>query len=209
MPERSQAATDLDSRLAEIDSTLRAIQAGLAPDRRSPPGPPSSQPEPPELESPPKPEPEPEPPPPPRELLAEPPPRPGPTGRHGPGPTGRHGPLEEVLQAARELQPPSVPEPEPTELLGQIGALTELHRRLLESSHDLLVAYEAVLNELRAPSAGAVEVTVTAGPFMSLDAVRAFEAALATLPGVADVAVRGYERGNRAIVDVQLIQRTS
>jgi len=115
-----------------------------------------------------------------------------------------------VLQRVRpEPAEPPTPPTEPTGPLGQISTLTELHRKLLESSQELLVAYETVLVELRTPSTGIVDVTVTAGPFMSLDAVRAFEAALATLPGVLDVAVRGYERGNRAIVDVQLIQRTS
>lgn len=98
--------------------------------------------------------------------------------------------------------------------LDEIVALTDLHRRLLESGLDLLAAYEAILERLREsepPASGhsLVEVTVTAGPFMSLDAVRAFEAAMSTLPGVIDVAVRGYERGNRAIVDVQLNQPRS
>jgi hypothetical protein len=51
-------------------------------------------------------------------------------------------------------------------------------------------------------------MTVSAGPFMSIDAVRDFERALAALPGVIEVAVRGYDRGDRAIVDVQLGQDT-
>ncbi len=187
MPDSSQVATDLDTRLAEIDGALRAIQAELVPDREPPPPPPPPEPPPPEP-------PPPEPPPPPPEPAYE--------------PTGRHGPLEEVLQRARDEEPPR-PEPQPAEPLDRVSALTEVHRRLLKSSQELLAAYEEVLEELRQPASSVVEVTVTAGPFMSLDAVRAFEAALSTLPGVADVAVRGYERGNRAIVDVQLMQRTS
>ncbi|MBV9197892.1 MAG: hypothetical protein JO168_27460 [Solirubrobacterales bacterium] len=96
--------------------------------------------------------------------------------------------------------------PDPLE---QITALSGVHVRLLDSSHELLEAYHSLLEQLRGAEAGGaepepVELTVAAGPFMSLDAVRDFERALAAIPGVLDVAVRGYERGDRAIVDVQL-----
>ena len=56
-----------------------------------------------------------------------------------------------------------------------------------------------------ATAAGAL--TVTAGPFGSLEAVRAFEQTLAGLPGVASAEVRGYESGDRAVVDVDLSAR--
>jgi len=39
--------------------------------------------------------------------------------------------------------------------------------------------------------------------------VRGFERTLAGMPGVREVEVRGYEGGDRAIVDVQLIDPTS
>ena len=52
-------------------------------------------------------------------------------------------------------------------------------------------------------------VEVSAGPFPSMDALREFEHAVAALPGVREVAVRGYESGNRAILEVQLGEETS
>jgi hypothetical protein len=92
-----------------------------------------------------------------------------------------------------------------TEPFEHVQALTDVHMRLLASSYELLEAYQELLEQLHAAAQPApIEVTVDAGPFMSLDAVHDFEQALAQLPGVIDVAVRGYERGNRAIVDVQL-----
>ena len=45
---------------------------------------------------------------------------------------------------------------------------------------------------------------VTAGPFANIDAVRAFEAELASMPGVRSVTVRGYEGDDRAIFDVEI-----
>ena len=60
-----------------------------------------------------------------------------------------------------------------------------------------------------APAASPRQVTVSAGPFASTDAVRGFERTLAGMPGVGEVEVRGYEGGDRAIVDVQLIDPTS
>ena len=105
-------------------------------------------------------------------------------------------------RAAREQRP--APDP-----LEQITALSGVHVRLLDSSHELLEAYQMLLEQLRdmpdeEPEPEPVELTVAAGPFMSLDAVRDFERALAAIPGVIDVAVRGYERGDRAVVEVQL-----
>ena len=45
---------------------------------------------------------------------------------------------------------------------------------------------------------------VDAGPFPGLAAVRAFEAALAALPGVAEVELRGFEAEDRAVFEVRL-----
>ena len=83
--------------------------------------------------------------------------------------------------------------------------------QLLASSNELLDAYRAVIDRLRHPEPAQPdwdpnELTVDVGPFASLHAVRAFEAALATLPGVASVRVRGYERGDHAIIEVQLVK---
>jgi hypothetical protein len=46
-------------------------------------------------------------------------------------------------------------------------------------------------------------------PFATMDALREFERGLAALPGVRTVTVRGYETGNRAILEVQLGGETS
>ena len=54
-----------------------------------------------------------------------------------------------------------------------------------------------------------VELDVSVGPFASTDAVREFERELARLPGVREVMLRGYEPGNRAIIEVQLDGDTS
>ncbi len=52
------------------------------------------------------------------------------------------------------------------------------------------------------------QVTVVAGPFARLETVRDFERTLGTLPDVASVQARGYEGGDRAILDVHLSPQT-
>lgn len=47
------------------------------------------------------------------------------------------------------------------------------------------------------------EVVVNAGPFLDIGALGEFEHALATVPNVQDVYVRGFE-GNRALIDLKL-----
>jgi hypothetical protein len=78
----------------------------------------------------------------------------------------------------------------------------DLDARLAELDGRLR-AIQAELQRARGPAPTA-EVTVCAGPFASLDAVRAFERALAELPGVREVARRGFEGSDRAIIDVVL-----
>ena len=90
---------------------------------------------------------------------------------------------ERLLAGAGE-PPPAVPRSAPLEEPGHVAATPPA-----------------------ATAAGAL--TVTAGPFASLDAVRAFERTLATLPGVTSAEVRGYEGGDRAVVDVHLSGATS
>jgi hypothetical protein len=70
----------------------------------------------------------------------------------------------------------------------------------------LLEAYEAALARLSAPGQGPAlrEFTVAAGPFASTESLRKFERMLAAIPDVRDVAIRGYEGEDRAIVDVRL-----
>jgi len=48
--------------------------------------------------------------------------------------------------------------------------------------------------------------TISAGPFPSIESVRAFEAAIQGLPGVREVDVRAYEGTDRAVIDVRLDQ---
>ncbi len=58
-----------------------------------------------------------------------------------------------------------------------------------------------------APAAS--ELTISAGPFGSLEALRAFAHELARLPGVRGVQVRGYEGRDRALIEVRLDSPTT
>jgi hypothetical protein len=112
-------------------------------------------------------------------------------------PRERSGPLADVLQNAP--RPPT----EPEERLGRrIEQLVELHMDLLASMRDVAAGFQRAFAEV--PSSPGGEVTVAAGPFPSLDAVRDFERSLAELPDVKGVAVRGYAGSDRAVIDVQL-----
>jgi hypothetical protein len=109
--------------------------------------------------------------------------------------------------------PPPLPEPPPPppipspalDTTHQVEALTELSERLVASMRELLAGYERVLATASRPARSEpAPVTLTAGPFASLDALREFEAALSDLPAVREVVVRGYEGTDRAIIDVRL-----
>jgi hypothetical protein len=47
-------------------------------------------------------------------------------------------------------------------------------------------------------------VTLAAGPFSGIEVLEEFQRAMAELPQVADVSVRGYEGRDRAILEVRL-----
>ena len=142
-----------------------------------------------------------------------------------------HTALTAALPAPRRPVPPpplaAAPPPPPPRATPAPPAATDLARHLLASIRELLDGYEQVLVQLRsadtprtAPAARApapgqprppttargrdADVTVSAGPFASLDALRAFEQSVARLPGVREVAVRGYEGSDRAIIEVRL-----
>ena len=190
----SERASTLGAHLEELDRLLYDVQAELAPDRNprpvlvsevsdaalAIPDPPAPAPPPPApLPEPPPQPPTPEPPPPP--PPAEPPPSPSRRRSRRRRSTRRH----------------------------QVEALTELSERLVASMRELLVGYERVL----APASGrrpepappaSAPVTLLAGPFASIEALREFEAALSHLRGVREVTVRGYEGTDRAIIDVRL-----
>ena len=75
----------------------------------------------------------------------------------------------------------------------------------MASIRELLAGYECVLAppRRRRPEPAA-PVTLSAGPFASIEALHEFEEALSRIPVVRDVAVRGYEGADRAIIDVRL-----
>jgi periplasmic protein TonB len=109
--------------------------------------------------------------------------------------------------------PPPVPEPPPPppppdpvlDATPQFQALAELAERLTAATRELLAGYERML----APTPPrrhepAAPVTLSAGPFANIEALHEFEEALSRMPVVRDVAVRGYEGTDRAIIDVRL-----
>jgi hypothetical protein len=113
----------------------------------------------------------------------------------------RSGPLAEILR--RGVRRGSEPQPEADHADAHRGEArepeAELAARLLAATRELLEGYERVLSRGRS-----TEVAISAGPFSSTAALRDFERTLGSLPGVRDVAVRGYEGPDRAIIEVQL-----
>jgi hypothetical protein len=176
-----------DARLAEIDRRLSRIQTGLADVQRS------------EAESS-APAPEPAADPvgglPPRVEVPEPGAPVRPTAGASVGPTP--GASASPTPGTRSLG-------DTAELIAGLRQLTEVHERLLDSMRGLLTAYERTLAQLQEPSS----VSVSAGPLASTQALRAFAETLERLPVVRDVEVRGYEGGDRVIVDVHLLDATS
>jgi hypothetical protein len=133
---------------------------------------------------------------------ADPPPAESPP-RGAPPATGPPAPV--ALHAA----PPPVPDR--SELIAELRELTEAHERLLAATRELLATYTAAPSRpaaARPPVAPSGQISVSAGPFASTEALRAFERALVRLPEVREVAVRGYEGEDRAIVDVHLFEPT-
>ena len=118
-------------------------------------------------------------------------------------------PRPAVQAPRREAPPPPRPAPPPAgpgvELLGG------LYGKLVSSMRELLDGYEGVLEQVARPaprSAPSDSVSVVAGPFRSTGALKAFEDAVGGLPGVRHVEIRGYESGDRAVLEVQLDQRS-
>jgi hypothetical protein len=183
----SEGVSTLD-RLAEMDRLLHDVQAELAPDREPAP------------------------------------PMPG-----GDAPPAAE---DEVRPGAPDDAPPTTPNhPPPTSSYDApdfsssasqkrgVEALSELATSLLAAIRELLDGYDQVLARARStPSARAIPrprrraaaldhdpgVTMSAGPFPTTEAVREFEDVLSRLPRVRDVAVRGYEGTDRAIIEVRL-----
>ena len=84
------------------------------------------------------------------------------------------------------------------DILADLRALADTQERLLHTVRELLRAHEPAA----APDDPRLGLTV--GPLRSPEELRAFESALADLPAVDAVALRGYEGGDRAVLDVQL-----
>jgi hypothetical protein len=126
----------------------------------------------------------------PHDGTAEPTPEPPPPE---PSRAGRDGPLAEVLERASHERPRA----------RRAEEVNALQTSLLSSMTEVLAGFQRALAQMPSP-ASRTEVTVSAGPFQSIEAVRAFERQLAALPGVKEVTVRGYEGEDRALIDVQL-----
>jgi hypothetical protein len=119
---------------------------------------------------------------------------------------GRSGPLAAILrrsEPSERSEPSAAADPRPPlessgGVVQQVRAMAELQGKLIAAIEDLLEVCE------RPAAASADEVTLSAGPFADTGSLRAFERALAELPGVLRVTVRGYEGTDRAIIDVEL-----
>jgi hypothetical protein len=121
---------------------------------------------------------------------------------------GRTGPLSAVLARAPAPAEPSGA----AELVDQVRALTEVQTRLVDVSERLLESFARIADD--GPQAGLISPTtprvtrtgleVNAGPFTDTAALRQFERALAALDPVRRVTVRGYQGGDRAILDIEL-----
>jgi hypothetical protein len=120
----------------------------------------------------------------------EPPPAPEPPPRVEPPPAFEPPPRVEPVAARVE-----VPAPDPNAHLEAMCA------RLLAAMREMLAGYELALTHVvtRGPA-----VTVAAGPFGSVALLERFEDALRALPDVSEVAVRGYEGRDRALLEVHL-----
>ncbi len=218
MPQPSHGVAVLDEPLAQFDRLLRDIQVALAPEREPAPPARTRPPPPAPIET----EPEtvrgragPL-----EEILSR-----GPEPRPAPS-RGRPGPLRDVFERARRGPPepateaPSAPaKPGCCRVSGELSELADLRASLEElqaSLGQLLEGYRGALLQSLAASAPrlagpsrADQFTLVAGPFVALEAVRAFERTLQELPGVEQVAIRGYEGADRAVVDVRLAEPNS
>jgi hypothetical protein len=117
-------------------------------------------------------------------------------------PSGDPAPVEAAVSPVGGPAAEAGPEPTPP-APPQLAVVLELYARLIAAVRELLSGYELVGAQLSGTGASG-KVALSAGPFDGTAALREFERALAALPGVQSVALRGYEADDRAIVDVQL-----
>lgn len=194
MAEQNPPVSGVETRLESMERRLAEIQQELAPEGLQAPGPPDATAA--AADSSPEPDPRLAPPPadPPPAAPEDPPPAP-------PSDPGPREPAEPTPAAA----PPGATD---LELLGSMYA------DLLATTRKLLDGYEAAMARISSlpaspPASAGDEATVSVGPFRSTEALREFERVLAELPGVREVELRGYESGDRAILEVRLEEETS
>ena len=180
----------LDARLAEIDRRLSTIQTGLVPDlsgtRSTPPT---------SLRL---------------AATAELPQRVEVPEPEEPEPPSHATPQAAGLAASPARGLAGSPAAGLAELGAELRRIAAVQERLLASTSELVSAYELVLARLSCAEAAPAlqQFSVSAGPFPSTEALRRFEQTLSQIPEVREVSVRGYEGGDRAIVDVQMFGPT-
>jgi hypothetical protein len=139
--------------------------------------------------------------------------------------------LAEIDTRLRTIQDgliPDVPSPEPysarasprsgfrpseiAELIEELRRLADTQERLLRTTRGLIASHESgpergsEYTATRGP-VPSDHLDISVGPLHSTDGLRAFAQALSEIPGVRTVDLRGYEGGDRAILDVQLEPR--
>jgi hypothetical protein len=102
-------------------------------------------------------------------------------------------PLPRRVELASLTREPAV------DLIAELRSLAATQERLLASLREL-----AHVPAAEPAGARSDVVSVSVGPLESTGALRAFERALHGLAGVRTVRVRGYEGGDRALLDVYL-----
>jgi hypothetical protein len=91
------------------------------------------------------------------------------------------------------------------ELLIRLREVTAEQEGVLSSMRQLLGTLQRVAATPSAgPATAGSPLSVSAGPFASTEALRSFRAALEALPAVKTVELRGFEGGDRAILEVHL-----
>ena len=112
-------------------------------------------------------------------------------------PAAARPPAPQPLPPRIEL--PSLSREPAVDLIAELRSLAATQERLLASLRELAQVPPAAVAEARSDV-----VAVSVGPLESTGALRAFERALSRVTGVRSVRVRGYEGGDRALIDVHL-----
>lgn len=103
--------------------------------------------------------------------------------------------LPSRVEVLASVAQPSSDRQQAAELVTELRALAANQERLLASVRSLLAP---------ASAGDSAAIGVSVGPLASTEALREFASVLASLDGVVNVEVRGYEGGDRALLDVHL-----